>query len=76
MGKFNKNTSISDIYELFSKTHDTVKKKPFSAGSVKGKQTKEESEYFTQDEFMALTEEDLKNPKIYEKAMKSKEFFK
>lgn len=76
MNKFNKDTSVSEIYDLYSKTHDTAKKKPFSAGSVNGRKAKEESEYFTQEEFMALTAEDLKNPKIYEKAMKSKEFFK
>lgn len=75
MGKFNKNTPITDIYDLYSQTHETGKKKPFSAGSVKGKQVKEESEYFTLEEFQALTAKDLDNPKIYEKAMKSKEFF-
>lgn len=55
---------------------ENTKSKPFSAGSVTGKKVKEDSEYFTQEEFMSLTEEDLKNPKIYEKAMKSRYHFK
>ena len=72
MTKFNKDTSFKDIYNLYSQTHESAKKKPFSAGSVTGKKVKEESEFFTQEEFMSLTAEDLKNPKIYEKAMKSR----
>ncbi|MFG6319599.1 MAG: hypothetical protein K1W33_07100 [Clostridia bacterium] len=77
MNKFNKDTSLKDIYDIYSKTTTNSKKeKPFSAGSLKGNASKEESEYFTQDEFMALTAKDLENPKIYEKAMKSRTMFK
>ena len=74
MSKFNQNTSVADIYDLYSKTHE-VKKKPFSAGSVKGKQVKEESEFFTEEEFQNLTEKDLEDDRIYEKAMKSRLHF-
>lgn len=77
MSKFNKDTSLKDIYDIYSKTNTNSKKdKPFSAGSLKGNAGKEESEYFTQEEFMALTAKDLENPKIYEKAMRSRTMFK
>ena len=69
--KFNEKTSLKDIYDIYSKTHTTTKQKPFSAGSAKGKSVKEESEFFTVDEFNALTEEDLKDDKVYEKAMRT-----
>lgn len=69
--KFNEKTSLKDIYDIYSKTHTTTKQKPFSAGSAKGKFVKEESEFFTVDEFNALTEEDLKDDKVYEKAMRT-----
>lgn len=77
--KFNKETSLADIVNIYSSTQKAPvekKQKPFSAGSSTGKVIKEESEFFTEDEFMALTAEDLKNPKIYEKAMKSRYNFK
>lgn len=77
--KFNKETSLADIVNIYSSTQKAQvekKQKPFSAGSSTGKVIKEESEFFTEDEFMALTAEDLKNPKIYEKAMKSRYNFK
>lgn len=76
MSKFNENTPLKEIYDIYSNTHDTKKQKPFSAGSLKDKKVKEDSEYFTEEEFRALTAEDLKNPKIYDKAMKSRLLFK
>lgn len=69
--KFNENTSLKDIMEIYSKTQSKPKVKPFSAGSAKGKAVKEESEYFTVEEFNALTDKDLQDDKIYEKAMKT-----
>lgn len=78
MNKFNKDTSLTDIVNIYNQTQKPVakKEKPFSAGSSNGKKIKEESEFFTEEEFMALTAEDMKNPRIYEKAMKSRVFFK
>ena len=78
MNKFNKETSLADIVNIYNQTQKPVakKEKPFSAGSSNGKIVKEESEFFTEEEFMALTAEDMKNPKIYEKAMKSRYQFK
>ena len=75
MSKFNENTSLKDIYDIYSSSHDTKKKKPFSAGSLKNKKIKSEDEYFSEEEFKALTAQDLENPKIYEKAMKSRLLF-
>ena len=76
--KFNKETSLADIVNIYNQTQKPVakKEKPFSAGSSNGKIVKEESEFFTEEEFMALTAEDMKNPRIYEKAMKSRYQFK
>lgn len=78
MNKFNKDTSLTDIVNIYNQTQKPVakKEKPFSAGSSNGKKIKEESEFFTEEEFMALTAEDMKNPRIYEKAMKSRVLFK
>lgn len=75
MSKFNENTSLKDIYDIYSNTHETKKQKPFSPGSLKDKKMKEESDYFSEEEFKALTSKDLENPKIYEKAMKSRLLF-
>lgn len=69
--KFNDNISLKDVMEIYSKTQSKPKAKPFSAGSAKGKNVREESEYFTVDEFNALTDKDLLDDKIYEKAMKT-----
>ena len=64
---------MKDIYEIYSNTHETKKKeKPFSPGSLKDKKVKTETEYFSEEEFYALTREDLKNPAIYQKAMKTR----
>lgn len=77
MSKFREDTSLKDIYDIYSSRQiDTKKEKPFSAGSLKDKKHKEETEFFSEEEFMALTEKDLENPKIYEKAMKSRYLFK
>lgn len=73
--KFNENTSLKDIMDIYSSTKQP-KAKPFSAGSAKGTGVKEESEFFTEEEFRNLTAEDLKNPNIYRKAMQSRYNFK
>ena len=69
--KFSKSTSISDIYEMYSKVHDIKEDKPFSAGSLKDTKSKQTDEFYTIDEYNALTDKDLDDPKVYEKAMKS-----
>ena len=73
--KFNDNISLKDIMDIYSSTKQP-KTKPFSAGSAKGTGVKEDSEFFTEEEFRNLTAEDLKNPNIYRKAMQSRYNFK
>lgn len=73
--KFSDKTSLKDIYDIYAKTNGTQKAKPFSAGSANGKAVKEVSEFFTVEEFNALTEEDLKDDRVYEKAMKTMAHF-
>lgn len=77
MKKFNKETSLAEIVDLYSKTKAPAEKKekPFSGGSLKDNKKKGESKYFTKEEFDALTAKDLKDPLIYEKAMRSKHLF-
>ena len=73
LGKFNEGTSISEAYDLYQKVNP--KKEPFNTGSLKDDKATNETPYFSKDEFMALTDEDLKNPQIFKKAMESKNFF-
>lgn len=69
--KFSSDVGISEIYELYQKVN-TKKEKPSSPGSVKSTTTnKDEKEFFTSKELDQLTEKDLDNPKILEKAIKS-----
>lgn len=69
--KFSKDTSISDVYDMFEKINGVKEDKPFSAGSMKDTKSKQTDEFFSADEFNALTAKDLDDPKIYEKAMKT-----
>ena len=73
--KFSRDTSISDIYDLYEKINGVKEEKPFSAGSLKDTKAKQSDEFYTLDEFNALTAKDLDDPKIYEKAMKSMNHF-
>ena len=73
--KFSKETPISDIYEMFEQINGVKEEKPFSAGSLKDSKSKQTDEFFTLDEYHALSAKDLDDPKIYEKAMKSMNHF-
>lgn len=70
MNKFNENTSLKEIGEMYSKVN-TPKKKPFSAGSLKNNQIKQTADIFSPEEFNALTDADLEDDKVYEKAMRT-----
>lgn len=61
--KFNQNTPITEIYELYSKSGD----KPLTAkiGSMKNGNTQEAKTYYTPEEVDKLTEKDFENPKIF-----------
>ncbi len=75
--KFNEHTSIKEIYELYNKSSKNVvtKSKPFSVGSANGNRAKIDSEYYTEEEYESLTQKDLENPKVYEKAMRTMKHF-
>lgn len=68
---FSKEAPFLSVYEMYSKLNGLEEKKPFNAGSLKDTKAKQTDEFYTIDEFNALTSKDLDNPKIYEKAMKS-----
>ncbi|MGN0693738.1 MAG: hypothetical protein ACI4LK_02365 [Lentihominibacter sp.] len=72
--KFNQNTSITEIYELYAKTGD----KPPTAkiGSMKNGNTQEEKTYYTPEEVDRLTEKDLEDPKIFAAVRASMEKWK
>lgn len=73
--KFSKGTSITDVYDLYEKLNGVKEEKPFSAGSLKDTKAKQTDEYYTLEEYQALTSKDLDDPKVYEKAMKSMRHF-
>ncbi len=60
--KFNQNTPIKEIYDLYTKTAD--KAQPEKIGSMKNGNTQEEKHYYTPEEVDRLTEKDFENPKI------------
>lgn len=68
--KFNNSTSYTDIYDMYLKIKN---KKPSPIGSMKSTaHTEEIKEYYSPDDVDKLTEEQLNNPKIWERVMESK----
>lgn len=69
MSKFNRTTPISDVYELYQKTHEVKKEKPFNAGSLTGtnkKDLNEVKDYYTYEESLQFTKSDFdKNPALF-----------
>lgn len=70
--KFNSDTSMSDIYDLYSKLNHKEVTKPASTGSVKssGGESKVKT-YYTSEEVDKLTSKDLDNPTIFKNVMAS-----
>lgn len=70
--KFNSNTSLTDIYEMYSKLQPKEDVQPI--GSMKSSSLKDDEikEYYSPEEFDKLTKEQLDNPKIWEAVMKSR----
>lgn len=70
--KFNSNTSLTDIYEMYSKLQPKEDVQPI--GSMKSSSSKDDEikEYYSPEEFDKLTKEQLDNPKIWEAVMKSR----
>lgn len=71
--RFNQNAPLSAkeaFIAMKAIEKQTKQQKPASAGSLINT-TQTESEYFTSQELDKLSESDLRNPKVYEKAMRS-----
>lgn len=70
--KFNSDTSLTDIYEIYSKLQPKEDVQPL--GSMKSSSPKDDEikEYYSPEEFDKLTKEQLDNPKIWEAVMKSR----
>lgn len=62
--QFNDNVPITKIYEMYS---GTIQEKQINTPGSLSNTSKTESEYFTDDEINALTDEDLDDPAIWEK---------
>lgn len=70
--KFNQDTSISDIYDLYSKLNHKEIVKPASTGSVKSSVGESKIKtYYTSAEVDKLTSKDLDNPTILKNVMAS-----
>lgn len=68
-GKFNPNTPIRDIYDIYEKLQP--KKEIRTMGSMKHGQGKEAKDHYTPEEIERLTEEDLDDPKVWEAVRRS-----
>lgn len=70
--KFNSDTSMSDIYDLYSKLNHKEVTKPASTGSVKSSVGESKVKtYYTSEEVDKLTSKDLDNPTIFKNVMAS-----
>lgn len=70
--RFNVNTPISEIYEMYNKINGQVVEQPASPGSAKTNTTNNEiKDYYTPEEVRAFEEEDLDNPKLMKAIEKS-----
>lgn len=68
-GKFNPNTPITDIYDIYQKTQP--KKHYETMGSMKQTPQTGVKDYYTPEEIERLTEEDLDDPKVWEAVRRS-----
>lgn len=68
--KFNTNTSIKDVYELYSQTH-REKKQAEKMGSMITDKPNTTKDFYTLDEISKLTEDDLEDPNVWEAVRKS-----
>lgn len=67
--KFNPNTPIRDIYDIYAKTQP--KKQIQTMGSMKQTPAKGVKDYYSQEDIERLTEEDLDDPHVWEAVRKS-----
>ena len=67
--QFNSNVPMEKIYSLY--TMNKPKQKAANPGSMKNNDVIGQKDYYTPEELSKLTEEDLEDPKVWEKARKS-----
>lgn len=67
--KFNPNTPIADIYDIYNKTKP--RKQYQTIGSMKQGQESKVKDYYSPEEIERLTEEDLDDPKVWEAVRRS-----
>lgn len=68
-GKFNPNTPIKDIYDIYRKTQP--KKEHKTMGSMKQMPTSGAKDYYTPEEIERLTMADLDDPKVWDAVRRS-----
>lgn len=68
-GKFAPTTPIRDIYDIYNKTKP--KKEVKTMGSMKQGQNTGVKDYYSPEEIDRLTEEDLRNPKVWDAVRRS-----
>ena len=68
--KFNSNTSVKDIYELYSKTHKETKKIE-KIGSMATQTPEKAKTHYSDEEIAKLTLEDLDKPGVFEAVRRS-----
>lgn len=68
-GKFNPNTPIADIYDIYKKTKP--RKEIHTMGSMKHNHESGVKDFYTPEEIARLTEEDLDNPKVWDAVRRS-----
>lgn len=62
--KFNSNTSIKDVYDLYSKTH-REEKNAEKMGSMITEKPSNKKDFYTMEEISKLTEADLEDPNVW-----------
>lgn len=67
--KFNPNTPIADIYDIYNQTKP--KKNYQTIGSMKQSQESGDKDYYSPEDIERLTEEDLDKPGVWEKVRRS-----
>lgn len=67
--KFNPNTPIADIYDIYNK--NKPRKNYQTIGSMKQSQESKVKDYYSPEEIERLTEEDLDDPKVWEAVRRS-----
>ena len=69
---FDKSVPINKIYDMYSDMHSSKKEEAFeSIGDLKTTDSSDDKEFYSSEEVDKLTREQLRDPKIFDKVMKS-----